>query len=576
MRADPRLLVILDAYTGNKGDDPSGDGWVVAILAARGPQGRRQYKVRWTVDPRVPIKEAEEWMLRRQLVPGAQAMADAFERRDDEDSSDDDEGDGPVPAVDSEPSQADPVLGGVGGRGAKRSALQWDPSSGRPRLSLRRSIANYTMSLDAGARVQALIEWTINRQWALRSRVPPAPGQPGAPTQSELDQAGVDLFEIDSKALTTAFKRERQQERRDRAADGEAEGGEEEEDEEDDEDAALASWRAARETELRDEAIARWAQTRREDAGDLATLANQLAALKAVRAAGGDPADVDVDSMGDDEAETLVRAWQAAGDEWPAQLARPRLKLPKIRDFLMPNRSAQARGWLKLQRDVHSQATPQQRRDGVYGSAYGPSWPAAPSATSTPADHVTPVRSYEGGTKLLIECGEPAQTPAVVLSTLEQNSAKSDDSLSLFSVAGEASRAGQGVYAPRGVSEDKKAMLAKTVAWVWALYPLISDKKRSIGIGAYARSTGCAVYGRAWETGPFKQLTRLRATGFERRVQLLSLGMARWQCGNPLVFDAGLLDGDAEALLLDRFKGVDALPRLVDAALQAGVAAPPR
>jgi hypothetical protein len=188
---------------------------------------------------------------------------------------------------------------------------------------------------------------------------------------------------------------------------------------------------------------------------------------------------------------------------------------------------------------------------------------------------VSPVRWYEGGTKLLIECGDPAQTPAVVLSTLAQNSAKSDDSLSLFSADG-AARAGQGVYAPRGVSEAKKAMLAKTVAWTWLLYPLVSDKKRSVGIGAYARSTGCAVYGRAWESGPFKRLSLLQATGFERRIQLLSLGMARWQCGNPLVFDVGLLDGDANTLLLNRFKGMDALPSLVDAALQAGVAAAPR
>ena len=59
-------------------------------------------------------------------------------------------------------------------------------------------------------------------------------------------------------------------------------------------------------------------------------------------------------------------------------------------------------------------------------------------------------------------------------------------------------------------------------------------------------------------------------------MQLLTLGMPKWQVGNPLVFNSNLLDDDAERLLSDRFKGVDALPKLVDEALQAGVASAPR
>ena len=566
MLADAVLREILNAYAGNKGDDPSGNGWVTAVLAARGPTGRRQYKVLWTVEPQVPVKHAEEWMPRGALVPGAQALADAFERRDDDDEESEDDDDAVSAGPESEPSQLEP--NGV----ARKSALQWDPGAGRPKLSLRRAIAAY--SSGQPWTVRALIEYTLTRIWALRSRTPPAPGQPGAPSQSELDQLGRDLFTIDEKALVAAFKRERVQAQRDARLEAEAE--EDEEQEEDDEDALLATWRAERETELRDEAQARWAQTRLDDAADLATLRDQLSALKAVEAAGGDPSEVDAEELDDESASVLLNAWSAAGDAWPSQLTRPRLKLPRIRDFLNPNRSAKARGWLKLQRDVHSAASAQDRQVSVYGSAYGPSWPTRPSATSCPADHVSPTRWFEGGTKLIIECSDPAQTPAVVISKLEENSAKSDDALALFSTAGEAARAGQGVYAPRNVSTPKKAMLAKTVAWVWLLYPLVSDKKRSVGIGAYARSTGSAWYARAFESGPFQALVQSVGTPFERRIQLLALGMPRWQVGNPLVFDASSVDDDVRRLLLDRFKGEDALPRLVDAVLQAGVVSAPR
>jgi hypothetical protein len=548
MRADPQLSAILDAFVAanpaSAGDDPSGKGWVVAVVAARGPMARRQYRVRWTVDPSVPISEAEEYMLRRQLVPGAQAMADAFERQDDDDDDSSDEepdgaggGDGPG---DSQPSQPGPMVGGAN----RPSALQWDPAGGRPKLSLRRAIVSHAQGQSWTN--EALFEYKVTCLLALLSRTPPATGQPGAPTPGELDQLGADLFDIDGTALIASFRRERAQEQRDRAAAGE-------EQDDDDEDPALSTWRAARERELRDDALARWTQTLQQDAPEIATINTQLAALRNAMA----------------NADTL-------DDDAVAAMAKPRLRLPKIRDYLMPNRSAQARGWLKLQRDAATAATAAERRTGVYGSAYGPSWPALPSATSTPGDHVVPTRWYEGGTKLIIECGDPAQTPAVVLSTLAENSAKSDDALSIFAAPGEAARAGQGVYVPRNVSEAKKAMLAKTTAWIWGLYMLISDKKRTIAIGAYARSTGCAWYARAWQNGPFKQLVRTPASSYERRIQLLTLAMPRWQMGNPLVFNPGLLNAELEELLLRRFKGTDALPKLVDEALQAGVAGAPR
>ena len=108
------------------------------------------------------------------------------------------------------------------------------------------------------------------------------------------------------------------------------------------------------------------------------------------------------------------------------------------------------------------------------------------------------------------------------------------------------------------------------------MHPLISDKKRSVGIGSYARSTGCATFARAWENGPFQALAGAQASDFERRVQLLSLGIGKWQVGNPLSFDPTLLDADASELLRLRFRGEDAISKLVDAALQAGVASAPR
>jgi len=275
----------------------------------------------------------------------------------------------------------------------------------------------------------------------------------------------------------------------------------------------------------------------------------------------------------EEAAVALVADWATRGERWPAQLARPKLKLPNVRTFLAQSRSAQARGWLQLQRDIHTAAP--DRRNSVFGSAYGPSWAARPTPVSTPADHVTPVRWYEGS-KLLSESNDPAQVPAVVLCRLEENSAKGDESLGLFGASGEVPRAGQGVYSPTGVSVEKRQLLSRYVAWMWLLYPLIRDKKRSVGIGAYSRSTGCALYGRAWDSGVFKQLARSQPSGYERRVQLLSFAMTRWQVGCPLTFDPSLLDADGEALLEARFKGLDAIPSLVDAALQASVAAAPK
>jgi len=423
--------------------------------------------------------------------------------------------------------------------------------------------------------VEALEEYTLNRLWALKSRTPPAPGTPGAtvPTDAELATLGEDLYTINKKALDAAFERQRDLERRENGDTGP------------DDDAAkataLAAWQRDRKADLRDQTKQRWAQRRPVHQAAIKKLTEQLDALAVVKFSGGRPSNVNMDPniLRTPSSRRLITAWVQKGNKWPKQLANPKLRLPKIRNFLsMPGRSEEAKGWLRLQRDEHSSQA--DHSSDIYGSAYGPDWPRAPTSTNSPPDHVTPIRWFEGGTRLLLECGDPAQLPAVVICQLGENSAKGDKALGLFSSEddSEAAVAGQGVYAPNDVSEEKKAMLAKMAVWVWGLYPLISDKMRSTGIGTYESSTGCAWWGRAWETGPFKEQVDQEATPFERRIQLLTMGIQSWRVGNPLVFGdpSQLLDYKMRSLIKRRFKGEDKLPKLVDRALQAAVALAPR
>tara|TARA_B100001109_G_scaffold243222_1_gene228844 strand:+ start:13560 stop:15986 length:2427 start_codon:yes stop_codon:yes gene_type:complete len=450
MRENGDLRAILDAYKGPKGDDPSGNGFVVAVVAARGPAGRRQYRVRWTVDEdHVPVKYAEahedDWLLRRQLVNPELAIA--FDRpQRDEDSSSDEEGDG----ADGEEA---------------RTALKWSPAQGRPLLSMRRAVAQH-----GGAHLGALWEYTASRLFALRCRVPPAPDTPGAPTEAELIQMGKDLYEVDSKALDAAFRRERAQEARERLRTA---GGDAAEELEEDDTAALAAWREEREGEMRLEAEARWNDARVQDAPDKERLEAQLEAIEALEDMDGDAVALITTperwQLLSDAAVDYVWAWSKDPNSAAAQISQPRIRLPKIRDVLsQPSRSAVADGWLKLLRDVHSKTKPSAR----LASAYGPSWPRRPGPSATPPDHVVAIRSLRMGSGLVIEHGDPAQNPAnLALCTLSQNSAKADSALGLFSAPGEAQGAsGQDVYSPEGVSDAKRAMLAKAVAMVFALY----------------------------------------------------------------------------------------------------------
>ena len=129
----------------------------------------------------------------------------------------------------------------------------------------------------------------------------------------------------------------------------------------------------------------------------------------------------------------------------------------------------------------------------------------------------------------------------------------------------------QDVYSPAGVSESKKAMLAKIVAMMFGLYWGVTNNKRSAGIGTYyEHGTGIAVYKRALDFGPFKALIRRQATAFERGNALITAAVPQWGTCNALVFNS-----DMFAERFDRL--IDAqLSKLVDATLLAGVAGAPR
>jgi hypothetical protein len=594
MRADPLLRPILEAFNGPR-DDPNGNGFVSRILDMRGPERRRQYLVRWTVlsnDPPVPRDKAEEWMPVRSLVGGAQALARAYEQslenaEDDSDDEDDDttattapsqSSQQPQPETPAMETQDDDDAAAAAAAAAtipSKSAIRWDPISARPKVSLRAAIRYFINEIDADA-VQILHEYTLNRRWALQSRLPPP-----AVSDAELDQAATDLFEIDEKALTGTFKRERLQAQRERLAVGDA-GDEGDDDEEElDEDTAFEAWKAERISEFRVDMQQRWAASQREYAVDFATLDAQEAALdvmersiearetadpiselEAARTAGASPQTLEI-----------LDAWASGNVAEAARLfSRPRLKVAQIRDFLSANRSATTRGFLALLRRVHGEATAEQRRSGVLGSAYSASWPSRESPTELPPDHVCAVEWMEKGTKLLVECAAPDQLPfQCVISRLSENSSKGSDVLSVFSPQSEAS--GKGLYNPR-ISTAKKARLAKLVVSTFLLLPLLSNKKTSGGAAPYERASGVEVFARAWRFGPFRQLLERPATPFERRVALLTLAMPKWQICCPFAFGATLTVG-MERMLTDRFRGTDGISRLVDRALARSIEAAP-
>ena len=104
----------------------------------------------------------------------------------------------------------------------------------------------------------------------------------------------------------------------------------------------------------------------------------------------------------------------------------------------------------------------------------------------------------------------------------------------------------------------------------------LSNKQTSKGSAPLATSSGVATYARAWAQNPdFRRLVVAAPTAWERRIQLLCLGM-QWQVGNPLVLHPGVVDDALAALLGSRFKGDDPLLRLCDKALLDSVLRAPR
>jgi hypothetical protein len=353
--------------------------------------------------------------------------------------------------------------------------------------------------------------------------------------------------------------------------------------EEEDEETLFAAWRAEREREFTQAAVDLWTATRREQAAELVLLQSQLAAIKRIRVAqsdGMEPAEALRASLSDGlgaDAVGFIETWAADPTDpvWVRAFRRPLLRLPKIRDFLsQPSRSAIAQGYLRLLRDSHTSASKRERQVGIFGSIYGSRWPSAPSAVACPPDHILPQKWYDRGTKLLTEAGDPGQLPhSVAISLLSENSAKGD--LPLGHLQMDREQKSQGLYYTK-VSPPKQARMAKITTSMFALYPLITDRKSTAGIGSFSEGgTGVSWYARAWRFGKMRELALRPATAFERRINLITAAVPRWAACDPFTFDVGALDEDVQEVVERRLKGVDGLSKLVDAALRASVQTPP-
>ena len=574
-----------------KGADQDGKGWVVEVMERTGRLGdaQRQYKVKCTVwEDHVPSQQKTHWISYDLLVEGAKTMADTFEgvRMEEDDEEDEEDGED------------------RDGMRAPVSALRWDMTSGSPRLSLRLAITKF--AINQPWTIEALTEYALTKKWGLMTLMPPAFLEGRALPSDEMDQLGEDLFKC--KYTTKEAMRRAWQASKSRgvganevAAGAEEEeeeneeGGEEEDEEEDEEEEEFDRWIREQKADEADDAKTKWNIRQGVLSRELIVVERQIKALKVLKLLreqkqgiinenGKINRDALENDVGDVDVVELLREW--AGDSnWPRLLTKPPLRLPAINDFYGSGRSAMGRAWLDLLRQIHKENIEKLGHVEIWGSAYGPSWPKKATPRNTPPDHVVPVRWFEFGTKLLLECHRPEHMPAVVMSVLSHNSAKLDSALGVFSAHRVDSSKGQGVWSPPkdDVTIEKKAMLAKTVAWIWLLYPLISDRKSTVGIGAYSRSTGCSWYAAAWREqeagGVFKKMVSRRATAYERRVNILTSSMNRWRVQNPFVFNEGgeeVLDSDAVELLQKRFDGVDLLSKLVDEALQNSVTGAPQ
>ena len=577
-----------------RGSDPAGDGWVVGVTDARdGPEGR-EFRARWFVwaqGESAPLSKRLEWRKYADFVNPA--LADAFddglraEAGVAEDESDDEAEAGPASAVpgfmaETQAEEVDRTAGAP-------SSLRWDPALGRPRLSLRAAVRNHAPEEWTRAALQSYV---LTRRFVLLSRVPPKAGAPGAPTAQELRQLGEDLLFVREPKLVAQWrrarllaKRRRQRQReaandddRDGPGEDDEAGSDEDEDELEQDDAvAEAAWRERTRKSLLDDAQARWSASRTAIDPELAELDAQWRALEAIGAEGRDgPVRVGTDEPA--RVGALVAAWADRAPDWPAGFAKPRLKLPDIGDFLSEARSQEAERWLLLQRTVHTEAAAAQRATGILGSSLGKAWPFAdvPTPTEAPGEHTVPVEWYQPGCALVLENRDGRQCPVGIHISLQtENSSKGAKPVGTFSLPSE-SRDPKRVYATPLLAEPKRAQLAKSTAFGFLAYLGLSNKQTSKGSAPLATSSGVATYARAWAQNPdFRRLVEAAPTAWERRIQLLCLGM-QWQVGNPLVLHPGVVDDALAALLGSRFKGDDPLLRLCDQALLDSVLRAPR
>lgn len=518
-------------------------------------------------------------------------------------------------AKNTQPSQ---VPGEPGGppdfTAAAPSSLRWDPSSGRARLSLRAAVRNHTP--DKEWTLPMLKEYTLTRRFVIYSRMPPATEAEGGPSKAELKTVAEDLFRIREKRLRAQFVRSREAAKRRRAAEAENEDqdeddededeGEDENEDEDEVDSLLGNdadegededdetddvvaekrWKKRTVRQLRDSTLSRWEATRGALQKDLEELDHQSRALDLIEAEGKRAADessaVDPDALvteagtrGEDaRVRALLAAWRdgASDGSWTREFARPKLKLPNVRDYLSARRSEDAAGWLRLQREEHHAADGASRRNGVMGSSLSSEWlfDSVPTATQAPGEHTCPVEWFAPNTDTILETRQAEQNPAqITIALLSENSAKGSLPLGTFSLSDEAP--GDGVYTPAlGSRSPKRSLLARATVMPFLCYPGMSNKKSVKGKAAFATSSGVAVLGRAFDYNntTFRRLVKQTPTAWERRIQLLCLALPQWQVGNPLtLYKNDVLTDEMWALAGARMKGNDALLKLCDEAL---------
>jgi hypothetical protein len=586
-----------------RGDDPDGNGWVVLIDDFIVDGSEKRFRTMWYTwgSRSVPLGFRREWRLYTDFVNPR--LADEYERsvRAEaglEEQESDEEADAPAAAAvvptffnetQGEGSQRDADGDVVADRTAKApSSLRWDPVKGAARLSLRAAVRNH--SGKEGWTIPMLRAYTLTRMFVLRSRVPPPEGAVGAPTGPELEQMAKDLFRVNESTLTSKWKRARTtaaNQRAFRAAEraDEEDEDDEEDDEEGDEDDLYArdpleaekQWRERTERSLRLEAVGRWAASRTAVDREMGKLADQLRALDVISNASGRDG-VDVDTLTTTETAgvvELVTRWKDDKDRWTAVFSSPRLKNPQISTYLSETRSERARAWLALQREAHSEANGVERATGVMGDAYSPTWPFAgvPTAVQAPGDHAVARECFSPNTNIILENGDAAQNVMnIVISTLESNSSKGSKSIGLFSTPSE--QKSGAAFAPGLVSDAKIAMLAKVVAGVFSSYIGVSNTGKSTkGVASLQRSSGDAVFARAFEQNNFSKWLLVPASAWERRMALLTLGIAEFQVGNPFVlYGPSTVTPELLDLLHSRFRGdTDPVLKLCDEALRDSV-----